>query len=377
MFASTGWEPHFDAERTQVVLVMPVAYSADAAIFEGVPGYRRIVLLAEGCTNPLANAALESEMRRQIQQMEEDKVDISNPKIEAWFDAYKAVKIKGERSKVQPGVTALMRRIAKGQGDKIPFVNAVVALTNLVALKHLSPTGAFDFAKISGPVVLGPAQGDESFTPIANPKTVATPAGQVVLADRGNKVVICDKWNSKGGYETAISPEVTSVGIDIDMIIGDHTKHEELLAAAALAASILRNYCGATEIKAYELSKDTPSFSLGGPSTLVLPEQIGGGGVALPTGPAWVQSGAQHEAMSVGAVTSDLVEAALAVLGQQLPADVLEGNDDKLRAALEKAMKRRVNSVINHAYAMGHTTRMEESGPPRQANNPNPGAVKG
>ena len=354
-----------------------VAYSADAAVFEGVPGYRRIVLLAEGCTNPLANAALESEMRQQIQQMADDKVDATNPKIEAWFQAYKAVKIKGERSKVFPGVTGLIRRIAKGQGEKIPFVNALVALTNLVALKHLAPTGAFDFAKIKGPVVLGPAQGDESFTPIANPKTVNTPAGQVVLADRGSKVVICDKWNSKGGIDTAISPEVTSVGIDIDMIIGEHTKYEELLAAAAMAASILRRYCGATEIKAYELSKEKPSFSLGGPSTVVLPEASGGDGAAVPTGPAWVQSGEHHEAMSVGAVTSNLVDTALAVLGEQLPADVLAGKDDKLRAALEKAMKRKVNSAINHAYAMGHTTVLEESGPPRQANNPNPKAVKG
>ena len=39
------------------MVAMPVDYSADGAIFEGVPGYRRIVLLAEGCSNPLANAA--------------------------------------------------------------------------------------------------------------------------------------------------------------------------------------------------------------------------------------------------------------------------------------------------------------------------------
>jgi DNA/RNA-binding domain of Phe-tRNA-synthetase-like protein len=355
-----------------------IAYSADASIFAGVPGYRRIVLLAEGCSNPLANAALESDMRQQIQQMADDKVNITDPKIEAWFLAYKAVKIKGERSKVQPGVTALLRRIMKGQGDKIPFVNGLVALTNLVALKHLCPTGAFDFSKIKGPVVLGPAQGDESFTPIANPKTVTTPAGQVVLADQGAKVVICDKWNSKGGLDTAISPEVSSVGIDIDMIIGEHTKQEELLEAAALAASILRTYCGATEIKAYELSKDTPSFSLGGPSTIVLPEVSGGGGgaAAAPTGPAWVQSGPAHEAMGVGAMTGTLVESVLAVLGEHLPAEALEGKDEKLRAALEKAMKRKLNSAINHAYAMGHSTVLEESGPPRQANNPNPDAVK-
>ena len=207
-----------------------VEYSVDAAVFAGVPNYRRIVLLAEGCSNPGANAALESDLRREIKQLEDDKVDITNPKIACWWDAYKAVGIKGEKSKVQPGVSALIRRISKGQGDKIPFISALVALTNLVALKHLCPTGAFDFSKIKGPIVLAAATGEESFTPIANPKTVAAKAGQVVLADRGAQVVICDKWNSKGGKDTAISPEVTAVGIDIDMILDDHTKESELLA---------------------------------------------------------------------------------------------------------------------------------------------------
>ena len=131
-----------------------VDYSVDAAVFAGVPNYRRIVLLAEGCSNPGANAALESDLRREIKQLEDDKVDITNPKIACWWDAYKAVGIKGEKSKVQPGVSALLRRISKGQGDKIPFISALVALTNLVALKHLCPTGAFDFSKIKGPIVL-------------------------------------------------------------------------------------------------------------------------------------------------------------------------------------------------------------------------------
>ena len=101
------------AARSLPRVEMPeVEYSVDAAVFAGVPNYRRIVLLAEGCSNPGANAALESDLRREIKQLEDDKVDITNPKIACWWDAYKAVGIKGEKSKVQPGVSAHLFRHA-------------------------------------------------------------------------------------------------------------------------------------------------------------------------------------------------------------------------------------------------------------------------
>ena len=84
--------------------------------------------------------------------------------------------------------TAPRRRISKGQGDQIPFISTLVAITNLVALRFMCPTGAFDAvclcdtfiendpahfcgphatprpqAKIQGAVVLGSADGTEKF----------------------------------------------------------------------------------------------------------------------------------------------------------------------------------------------------------------------
>lgn len=150
-----------------------VSYAVAPEVFEAVPGYRRIVLLASGVANAPSNPVLEEELRTAVSQLEEQKVNVNTKKIAGWWDAYRAVGIRGDKQKVQPGVAALLRRIAKGKGGEIPFISVLVALTNCIALKHLCPTGAFDFAKIKGPIVLGAASGDETFTPIANPKTGA------------------------------------------------------------------------------------------------------------------------------------------------------------------------------------------------------------
>lgn len=139
---------------------------------------------------------------------------------------------------------------------------------------------------------------------------VAVPKGAVSLRDVGSGTLICEKWNAKGGKETCISAEATSVGIDIDMIVGEHTTEDELLQAGADAARILRQHCGATDVKAYLLSPESPSFVLGGSSTLQLPEmaaKLGAGGASISTSTdaatEWIQAGPDHQAMSVDTVT--------------------------------------------------------------------------
>lgn len=140
--------------------------------------------------------------------------------------------------------------------------------------------------------------------------------GAVSLCDKGAGTLICEKWNAKGGKETSISAGATSVGIDIDMIVGEHTSEAELLQAGADAARILTQYCGATDVSAYLLSPESPSISLGGASTLQLPALSTTPGAAdaasspaaatatpLATTTEWIQAAAHHQAMSVDAVS--------------------------------------------------------------------------
>jgi DNA/RNA-binding domain of Phe-tRNA-synthetase-like protein len=98
---------------------MAVAYSVDPVVFDKVPGYRRIVLLAKGVVNAPSNASLELVLRSRITKTADDKITVADPKIDGWWTAYRAVGIKGDKAKVQPGVAALLRRITKGQGDGV------------------------------------------------------------------------------------------------------------------------------------------------------------------------------------------------------------------------------------------------------------------
>ena len=50
-----------------------------------------------------------------------------------------------------------------GQGDKIPYISNLVAISNLVQLSHLLPGGITDLSKVQDGVELGPATGAETF----------------------------------------------------------------------------------------------------------------------------------------------------------------------------------------------------------------------
>ena len=47
----------------------------------------------------------------------------------------------------------------------MPFISCLVALGNFIALEYMCPTGAFDFAKVKGPLVLGPCTGEPWISP--------------------------------------------------------------------------------------------------------------------------------------------------------------------------------------------------------------------
>ena len=80
-----------------------------------------------------------------------------------------------------------------------------------------------------------------------------------------------------------------------------------------MPAAYLKLYCGASDVRAYMLAPSSPSFELGGESTIVLPAfeeggKGGKGGKVGETGLAWVPATAAHDRMSVASVTDTLVD---------------------------------------------------------------------
>eukprot|EP01048_Picozoa_sp_COSAG05_P010177 COSAG05_NODE_882_length_6789_cov_6.646487_5_plen_163_part_00 len=134
---------------------------------------------------------------------------------------------------------------------------------------------------------------------------------------------------------------------------GDHSTEADLLQAGAHTAAYLKLFCGATDVRAYLLSPDTPSFELGGESTVKLPafKEGGksGGAAATATGPAWVPATAAHDRMSVSGVTETIVEGVLAAVAEKGAAGRTIAQDAALRQQLQRLCKLNLNSLQNHA----------------------------
>jgi DNA/RNA-binding domain of Phe-tRNA-synthetase-like protein/ureidoglycolate hydrolase len=118
---------------------------------------------------------LASELRRQWGgEMPPSQI----PGLEPVRDVYRALGI--DPTKTRPSSEALLRRVL--QGKPLYRVNALVDAMNLCSLRTLVPFGAYDRARIAGPLVLRLGREDEGYEGIGRGRIAV--AGRPVLADR-------------------------------------------------------------------------------------------------------------------------------------------------------------------------------------------------
>ncbi|MBI5950736.1 MAG: hypothetical protein HY865_03685 [Chloroflexi bacterium] len=237
-------------------------YSVEPGIFDRFPDFYRGVVVVFGADNSLKNpSALEDEFRRKIRDVESDPgAGLNHPRIKAWQDIYE--KIAGEKSqKLIPSVGALVKRIKQGKGGNIPFISPLVAMSNLVSLTHLVPSGGIDGDKVSGDLVLGFAKGDEHFIQLGHSEPAPINPGEVIYHDSATRNVMCRMWNSKAGRETIISESTTFAVIDVDGWLSVIPR-EEVQSATEYLAGLVSQYCGG-DVKTRYLSREYSEFVVG------------------------------------------------------------------------------------------------------------------
>ena len=228
-------------------------YRIDPEILEAFPHFYRGVVVADGIDNSTPSGGLELLFRRRIEEVREDEtISIDHPRIRAWYDIYRSFPLKDAR-KIHPSIAVLVRRI-KG-GKELPFISPLVCISNLISLAYLVPSGLVDPTRVEGDLVLGYAQGTESFTPIGGDEAAPPARGEIIYFDSGSKSVMCRAWNSRGGKATSIQPTTRAAIIDVDGLLTVIPKGE-LEAALLQAASLLRQYCGASTSIHYLSRKD-------------------------------------------------------------------------------------------------------------------------
>jgi lysyl-tRNA synthetase class 2 len=118
-----------------------------------------------------------------------------------------------------------------------------VCIFNVVSLHHVVPCGGDDLDKVTGDVLLGRAEGTETYVPLGQPEVRESPRpGEVVLMDTGNRDVFCRCWCWRNGDRSRIEPVTRRVAINVDAL-PPVTAGEGRAAADEVAALVVR-HCG-------------------------------------------------------------------------------------------------------------------------------------
>ena len=207
-------------------------------IFERFPKYIRGVVIARGVNNSGENQRLLELLRKAEQDATQDKSlqDIKNhPRIAGWRQAYSDFGAKP--NKFYSSIESLGRRARRG--DRLPYINTLVALFNYFSLKHMVPSGGDDLDSVDGDLCLTLAKGNEPFTPF-NSDVVEYPApGEVIYIDE-NKVM-CRRWNWRQGDQTKLTPATSNIAINVDCL--PPVSKDKARAITGELADLVREFC--------------------------------------------------------------------------------------------------------------------------------------
>lgn len=220
-------------------------YSIHPDVFKFVPDFVRVVLVVGGADNASDVSDFVSVFRAALAASAANgDLSLDDPRIRVWGELYRQFPLpRGE--KVRPGHETLVRRIKRGDAERIPFISPLVAVSNLTALTHLVPSGVFDRSQIRGDLFLTFATGSEAFQAFGKDSPEPVIPGELVLKDTGQDTVVCRAWNSRGGIQSSIASTTADAVMDID-ILTSIISEQEIEETTMAAASLIRKYCGAS-----------------------------------------------------------------------------------------------------------------------------------
>jgi lysyl-tRNA synthetase class 2 len=206
--------------------------------FEMFPDFRREIAIVHSLQNRSSYKPVRKILKKEIDSRL--GIDLAGePRVHSWDDAHR--KFGSTPEEYLPSIKSLLGRIQSNAA--LPFINSVVALFNYISLKYCLPCGGDDVAAIEGDLVLGLADGSETFQPLGSEITENPMPGEVIYFDSKTKNVMCRRWNWRNGDLTKIEVSSQSLVINIDCLppVNDETgkeAQEELVA-------LLQKYCKA------------------------------------------------------------------------------------------------------------------------------------
>jgi len=180
-------------------------------LFSKYPDFKRGLIIIKGIQNSSFNERISKLLEEQIEIVKGNNL-IEHEFVKAWDEIHRG--FGSNPNKFPPSIKSLLKRVEKG--DKIPFINCVVALFNFISLKYLIPCGGDDIEKVEGNLRLGFASGEETFTPIGGKEQDNPVPGEIIYYDDFTKKVMCRKWNWRNGDFSKIEEKSTKIVINVD-----------------------------------------------------------------------------------------------------------------------------------------------------------------
>ena len=182
------------------------------ALAERFPQFRVAVIVVEGLTIGERDEALDAEIAAAEARARARwaGVELSAiPGVAAWRAAYRGFGVK--KTSYRSSVERLLKRVLAG--DRLPRVNALVDLYNMISLDEGLCLGCDDLDRVEGDLAFRFSRDGDSFldmgaAPGEDPNDPPKP-GEVVYAD--DRKVLCRRWNWRQDARSAVTAETRRV----------------------------------------------------------------------------------------------------------------------------------------------------------------------
>ncbi len=215
------------------------------------------VITAHGLDNATDNAEIAPLLRAAEGTLPEKMGSAppsQHPQIAPWREAYR--KFGAKPKKYPSSIENLVKRVLKG--TEVGHVNNLVAVYNVISLRHILPVGGEDLDALVGDVWLTVAGEDETAVQLLGDREARPPYPREIIY-KDNVGTICRRWNWKEADRTKLKHETTNAFLVIEAI--PPIERGVVETAVSELAQLIQTYCGG-KITTHFLDKNNASCVL-------------------------------------------------------------------------------------------------------------------
>jgi len=229
-------------------------YSAE--IVDRFSNIRGGVIHATGVANTPASASLQEAFEGEQETVRRRVGDTPPSEIAslaAWRSVFSAFGVKP--TQYRNAAEALLRRLSK-QG-RVPSINTLVDIANLVSLRYQLPVAVFDQESVTGATTVRFASGTERFTDLGSDSITCPEPGEVVFVDDAG-VVSARRWCWRQSTQSAAGSSTTEALITVEAQHSD--SDSEILRATDDLVGLLSEHQPEARLTSAFLSPNSPEF---------------------------------------------------------------------------------------------------------------------